>query len=59
MMGLSVLLDTVSTDAALCHFFTMPSSLHVSREVERSANGRNTTASQEYWLAVRDRGHLL
>ena len=31
----------------------------VSREVERSANGRNTTASQEYWLAVRDRGHLL
>ena len=36
-----------------------PTTKHVSREVERSANGRNTTASQEYWLAIRDRGHLL
>ena len=27
----------------------------MSREVERSDNGRNTTASQEYWLTVSDR----
>ena len=31
----------------------------VSREVERSDNGRNNTASQEYWLTVSSRGHLL